>query len=230
MMTSRSSLPSNVRRWLDRSLPEDAPLPNRIQHTQEGEMDIRGRWMPFTATTVYRAQPHTFTWKARFSMLPGVWLVAEDGHDDDSGWGGAKLWGILAMGGRKGSKVRAMQLVRSLAELPWKPQLALALPGLEWNDTSDTAFEARMAGGDQAIAVCFELDGQGDIVDSFSMQYAKHCTAEERKAHFYVTRADVWGDSRDEVLLFGSRGACIYANATPLAIPTLYNNTLYPGM
>ena len=42
--------------------------------------------------------------------------------------------------------------------------------------------------------------------------------------------ADVWGDSRDEVLLFGARGCCIWANARPLAIPTLYNNTLYPGM
>jgi hypothetical protein len=171
MIDSRSSLPSNVRRWLDRSLPADAPLLNRIQHTQEGEMDIRGRWMPFMATTVYRAQPHTFTWKARFSMLPGVWLVAEDGHDDESGWGGAKLWGILPMGGRKGPEVRAMQLVRSLAELPWKPQLALALPGLAWNDASDTAFEVRTAVGDPEIAVCFELDGQGDIVRASGKRY-----------------------------------------------------------
>ena len=82
-------------------------------------------------------------------------------------------------------------------------------------------------GPGQPVAIC---DGQGDIVDSFPMQHAPYRTEEDRKAHFYVTRADVWGDSRDEVLLFGSRGACIYANATPLAIPTLYNNTLYPGM
>jgi len=31
----------------------------------------------------------------------------------------------------------------------------------------------------------------------------------------------VWGDSRDEVIFSGSRGVCIYANARPLAIPTL---------
>lgn len=30
--------------------------------------------------------------------------------------------------------------------------------------------------------------------------------------------------------LFNSRSACIYTNARPAAVPTLYNETLYPGM
>jgi hypothetical protein len=42
--------------------------------------------------------------------------------------------------------------------------------------------------------------------------------------------ADVWGDSREEVILFGSRGFCVYSNARPLEKPSLYNMTLYPGM
>ena len=29
---------------------------------------------------------------------------------------------------------------------------------------------------------------------------------------------------------FGPRGASIHANARPLAVPTLYNETLYPGV
>jgi hypothetical protein len=41
---------------------------------------------------------------------------------------------------------------------------------------------------------------------------------------------NVWGGGRDKVILFGARGLCIYANAHPLADPTLYNETLYPGM
>lgn len=48
--------------------------------------------------------------------------------------------------------------------------------------------------------------------------------------HFHGVRADVCGDSRDEVILFGARGACVWANSRPLPIPTLYNNTLCPGM
>ena len=73
-------------------------------------------------------------------------------------------------------------------------------------------------------------DGTGKIVDTFEMQYTPDRTADDRKADFYAGRADLWGDCRHEVILFGSRGACIYANARPLQIPTHFNNTLYQGM
>lgn len=82
-------------------------------------------------------------------------------------------------------------------------------------------------GPGESVAI---YDGQGQIMDMLPMQCTPDRSEGDRRAHFYCTRADVWGDSRDEVILFGSRGACIYANARPLAIPTHYNNTLYPGM
>ena len=46
----------------------------------------------------------------------------------------------------------------------------------------------------------------------------------------YCYRADVYGDSRDEVIVVGWKGVRVYANADPSAIPTLYNTTLYRGM
>jgi hypothetical protein len=73
-------------------------------------------------------------------------------------------------------------------------------------------------------------NGSGEIVDTLPMQYLPYRDEADRHADFYGLVADVWGDSREEVILFGSRGACIYANARLLDIPTLYNETLYPGM
>lgn len=73
-------------------------------------------------------------------------------------------------------------------------------------------------------------DGDGEIVETFPMMYAPHVTPADRPDNFYAFVADVWGDSRDEAILFNARGLCIYANARPAAIPTLYNETLYPGM
>ncbi len=64
-------------------------------------------------------------------------------------------------------------------------------------------------------------DGEGSLIVELAFQ---------GEGTFYATRADVWGDGREEAILFGARGACIWANAGPLALPTLYNNTLYPGM
>lgn len=73
-------------------------------------------------------------------------------------------------------------------------------------------------------------DGWGEVVDEVTMECTPDRGEAERGRHFYVTRADVWGDSRQEIILFGTRGACVWANARPWSLPTLYNNTLYPGM
>jgi hypothetical protein len=158
MTINRSSLPPNVRRWLDRALLNDAPPPRRVLNTQKGEMNLRGKWTPFTAETVNQVQPFTFFWKARFNVLPGVWIMAEDAHDGETGWGGSKLWGVIPMGGRKGPEVFSMQLVRNLAELPWQPQFALSIPGLEWSDAGANAFEVRTSKGGQEVSVRFELE------------------------------------------------------------------------
>ena len=72
-------------------------------------------------------------------------------------------------------------------------------------------------------------NGAGDIVETLPLPTAASWMGEP-PAWYYGLAADVWGDSREEVILFGSRGACIYANARPLEVPTLYNETLYPGM
>lgn len=73
-------------------------------------------------------------------------------------------------------------------------------------------------------------NGKGEIADRFPMACAPYRNEDDRQSGFYALAADVWGDSREEVILFGARGACIYANARLLEIPTLYNENLYPGM
>ena len=73
-------------------------------------------------------------------------------------------------------------------------------------------------------------DGEGNVVDTFPMAYAPDVDPADRAAEFYGFAADVWGDGRDEVIVFNPKSACIYANARPSAVPTLYNETLYPGM
>lgn len=168
MSVDRSTLPSNARRWIDRCLPDQAPATDQVVNTQQGEIDVRGKWMGFKARTVYDRQPFAFRWRAKIRIGPGAWVVAEDGHDGSNGWGGAKLWGVVPMGGRKGPEVFNMQLVRSLAELPWMPQLVLALPDLTWRDTGDTTFEVRTGAVGQEYVVSFEVDGEGEITRATS--------------------------------------------------------------
>jgi len=76
-------------------------------------------------------------------------------------------------------------------------------------------------------------DGQGEIVDEFDVPAGileAENTPSGYPGDYYCGRADVWGDSRDEVIVFGRNGVRIHANRRTLTIPTLYNNTLYHGM
>lgn len=165
---SRTSLPTAAQRWLDRALPTDLELPTTIQIEQEGAMEVRGNWTPFAATGIYKAPPLSFNWQARMRLLPGVWIVAEDGHLDGEGWGGARLWGIIPMGRRTDPEVLAAQLVRCLAELAWLPSFALADPALAWSGAGDTSFEVRAIAGDQNALVRFDTSDRGDIIRAYS--------------------------------------------------------------
>ncbi len=167
-LVSRAALPVAAQRWLDSALPRDLDLPKCIEIEQEGSMEIRGQWTPFAAKGIYKASPLSFEWRARFQMLPGVWIVAEDGHLDGQGWGGARLWGIIPMGKRTGPEVLATQLVRNLGELAMLPSFVLSDPALAWSETGESAFEVRCSAGVREAIVRFEIDDQGDVVRAHS--------------------------------------------------------------
>ncbi len=131
-------------------------------------MEANERWLPFTATAVYQAEPLAFEWRARMKVMFGIWAIATDGHADGAGWGGAKLWGIKAMGHRSGPEVLASQLIRNIAELAWLPDLAALDPALAWSDAGEDAFEIRADAGERSVMVRFEVDAEGDIVRASS--------------------------------------------------------------
>ena len=72
-------------------------------------------------------------------------------------------------------------------------------------------------------------DGQGQVLDVLPLHVAPIPGESDYWSDCYGMAADVWGDAREEVILFGSRGLAIYANTRPLEKPSLYNMTLYPG-
>ena len=82
------------------------------------------------------------------------------------------------------------------------------------------------------------MDGAGKVVAEFPMHYLPDRRLEEPESWkdplgivmYYPLCADVWGDAREEVILFGARGLCIYTNPTAFSTVSQYNETLYPGM
>lgn len=76
-------------------------------------------------------------------------------------------------------------------------------------------------------------NGQGEIVDEIEVPDSI-LSNEENVAfyhrNYYCQRADLWGDSREEVIIFGRNGLRIHANSRALDIAALYNSTFYHGM
>jgi hypothetical protein len=87
---------------------------------------------------------------------------------------------------------------------------------------------------DRGVASSIAIyNGQGDILDEIAVPAEimdNEANASGYPGDYYCSHADVRGDSRDELIAYGRNGVRIYANRRPLAIPTLYNNTLYNGM
>jgi hypothetical protein len=93
------------------------------------------------------------------------------------------------------------------------------------NGLQEIIVPGRGAGNPAAI-----FDGEGEIVDELYVPPEICGEYQGNPGIHSAFRADLWGDSREEVIIAGWKGLRIYANARPLAIPTLYNYTGYAGM
>jgi hypothetical protein len=72
-------------------------------------------------------------------------------------------------------------------------------------------------------------DGQGEFLDALPLQVAPLSGETNYRSDCYGMAADVWGDSREEVILFGSGGFCVYANTRPLEKPYALQHECLPG-
>jgi hypothetical protein len=73
-------------------------------------------------------------------------------------------------------------------------------------------------------------DGNGAVMDELEVPPSICGVYNNYPGIYSCHRADVYGDSREEVVVSGWKGVRVHANARPLAIPTLYNSTRYFGM
>lgn len=132
----------------------------------------------------------------------------------------ANAWAILYLYDINGKELWRRQQTKG----DW----AIAPLAVNWSGPEATQAILVYGHGPGRPAVLY--DGRGEVIAQLPMEYEPGRSDRDRRNEFYALAASVWGDCRDEILLFGSRGACIYTNPRPLAIRTLYNETLYPGM
>lgn len=122
-----------------------------------------GRAMPFRATQEYAVAEVAFSWRARFSLAPLLWLDVVDSFEAGEGALGARLWGRLRVMHSEGPVTNAGEAMRYLAELAWVPYAIVGNTALEWRPAGEDAVDVSTRVGDGAISVQLRFDASGDI-------------------------------------------------------------------
>jgi hypothetical protein len=163
-------LPELVRRYVERALPEGEPLPRRLRLTQVGEMRQKpdGRWLPFTAVQEFEVADIAFSWRARFPIVPLVWLSVLDRYDESEGELAVRLWGALTVSRARGPEVDRGEASRYLAELAWVPPAMVANEALEWHELGGGTVEVAAGVGAERLAVQLHFDNAGDITGVYA--------------------------------------------------------------
>jgi hypothetical protein len=79
-------------------------------------------------------------------------------------------------------------------------------------------------------------DGDGNVLDEIEVpaaicsSYRDPVLMRDNPGGHLCSRADVWGDGREEIIQAGWKGLRIHANARARPVPALYNATAYHGM
>jgi hypothetical protein len=239
--------------------PNGAPWdPNHLDQPADGDAYRRFQRTPIHQDAAYLVRAVNGQWRLLFGNS-GAHCMAVDGTElwRDANLGEAQH--VVAGRFRKGSPYQIAIIDRSPRDQKKDPSRAANLYLFDsegkhlWKQSTDkgdyviACLAVDWSGPDalQSILVYGRdhgrpaqlLDGEGKVIADFPMNYLsdRSLTDSEKEvsyglSNFMVLAADVWGDARDEVILFGARGLCIYTNPRASAIPTLYNETLYPGM
>ena len=105
-----------------------------------------------------------FSWRARFPLLPGLWLAVEDSYRQGAGVLRGRLWGRIPLFSASGADANVAQALRYLAELPWVPYAMTDNPELRWKAVHERCIEVSIPSLDPRVAVRFDFDEEGDVV------------------------------------------------------------------
>jgi hypothetical protein len=166
------TLPAPVARYLGHVLTDGQPAFSRGTFAQSGTLRTSpraGRWMAFTAEEAMTAPVPGFAWDARVALMPLVHLQVKDGYADGAGAGAVKLFGLLPMGGDRGTpEMNSGALHRYLAEAVWFPVALLPREGLRWSAIDDHRALATLTDHGTTVALEFRFDAADEVVGVYT--------------------------------------------------------------
>jgi hypothetical protein len=133
---------------------------------QEGEMRVaRGRpWMRFKAEQWFPGTGVDFRWKAWFRMAHIIPIRIVDCFENGRGMLAASVFGFVPVAKFTGSAADRGEVLRGLAELPWRPYAFRQGPHLQWEALPSGNLRVTFDDGQTRASAQFDIDEQGHVL------------------------------------------------------------------
>jgi hypothetical protein len=140
----RTDLPDVVQKWLTASGAFDRPV-SAIRMSQSGAMraTAEGKWLDFQATQFCTIDPPAFSWKARISAAPLIFVAGRDKYENGKGQMLIKPMAIYPMANATGYEIDQGTLLRFMGEMIWYPEAA-AMDYIRWEEVAPNQAMATM--------------------------------------------------------------------------------------
>lgn len=135
-----------------------------LKQTGEMRMSPADPWRPFKAEQTFRAAGIDFRWKARTHVARWLPATIIDSVESNRGILSVGLFGLLSLARFKGPSVDKGEIMRALAEMPWRPTGFSEQPNLSWRAAADEVLRATFDDGRIRAAVNFEIDRDGRVL------------------------------------------------------------------
>ncbi len=152
----------------------------------------------------------------RFRPDSQLQLVAVDRTPEPSHRRDGEAWAVLYLFDLYGKEIWRRQQEKGA----W----AIAPLPLHWD--SATGPQSILVYGQGAGRPAVLYNGQGEIVAKLPMRYSSGEAGKKGGGDFYALAADVWGDGREEVILFGAGLVRVYESPRGGRADTLQRNAL----
>ena len=165
-------LPAPVQKYLRAVLKDSQPKLKSAQISTEGKFLLdaeKDKWVPFTATQLFTANPPAFDWNARMPMMPGMNVYVQDAYAKEEGVLHAAMFGLIDLANLRGTTdVAQGELMRYLAEAMWMPTVLLPSQNLRWEAIDDNKARATLTDGSVSVALEFRFNAEGLVESIYS--------------------------------------------------------------
>lgn len=119
-------------------------------------------WLPFQAEQTFDPFRLDFRWSSRVRLAGILPLRIEDSYRSGHGELSVRLFG-LPLSRSTGPEVDRGELIRALAELPWRPAFFAERPGFRWTSPAAEVLKVTYDDGTLRASVHFLVDAEGRV-------------------------------------------------------------------